>query len=280
MLRDKLSDILVEQKAIASHHLKRYMIVDVFRPQLMAPGESLSLLIINDGQNLHEMAFAPMINGLLASGQVQPLFCVGIHCNKDRIEEYGTAAIMDYAGRGKKAAGYQQFIIDELLPFLHAEYAIESFPQKAIAGFSMGGLSAMDTAFNYPDVFYSVGVFSGSLWWRSKDLNDGYEDEHDRIMHHLVRSHQHIPGKRFYFTTGSLDETADRNNNGIIDSIDDTLDLIRELEGLGYKKDIDIFYQNDEEGRHDIATWAKALPQFLLWLAPPVSKSAGTLNVL
>lgn len=267
MLLDELSNILVEQKAIASHFLKRHVLVDVYRPK--SDGEPLALLLLNDGQNLDEMPFAPMLNGLMASGQIRPLFCVGLHCNRDRIEEYGTATTTDYAGRGKKAKAYQQFIIEELLPFLHTEYGIESFEQKAIAGFSMGGLSAIDTLWNYPDVFCTAGVFSGSLWWRSKDLNDGYDDETDRIMHQLVRQQDFLPGKRFYFTTGSLDETADRNNNGVIDSIDDTLDLIKELEELGYNKGKDIRYFNDEEGRHDVATWGKALPQFLLWLAPP-----------
>ena len=271
MRLEELSNILVEQKAIASHYLKRYVIVDVYRPKTILATDSLTLLILNDGQNLEEMAYASMLNGLLKSGQVQPLFCAGIHCNKDRIEEYGTAGVQDYAGRGKKAAAYQLFIVEELIPFLHAEFAVEEFHHKAIAGFSMGGLSAVNTLLNYPDVFSTTGVFSGSLWWRSKDLNDGYEDDRDRILHGLVRKQQHVPGKRFYFTTGSLDETADRNHNGIIDSIDDTLDLIKELEGIGYRREKDIFYQNDEEGRHDVATWAKSLPQFLLWLAPPVT---------
>jgi enterochelin esterase-like enzyme len=269
MLLAELSNILIEQKAIASHYLKRQVIIDVYLPQDHTSHSSLSLLVINDGQNLDEMPFAPMVNGLLASGQIQPILCVGIHCNKDRIDEYATAAMPDFAGRGKKAKAYQQFIIEELLPFLHHEYAVDSFEQKAVAGFSMGGLSAMDTLWNYPDVFSTAGVFSGSLWWRSKDIHDGYNDDTDRIMHQLIRKKEFLPGKRFYFTTGSLDETADRNNNGIIDSIDDTLDLIKELEGLGYDKEKDIRYFNDEDGRHDIPTWGKALPAFLLWLAPP-----------
>jgi len=70
---------------------------------------------------------------------------------------------------------------------------------------------------------------------------------------------------RFYFMTGSQDEIADRNGNGIIDSIDDTLDLIKELELLGYDKEKDMHYINLEDGRHDIPTWGKAMPAFLLW---------------
>ncbi|RYZ49395.1 MAG: esterase [Chitinophagaceae bacterium] len=271
MLLDELSTILVEQKAIASHYLKRYVIVDIYRPKTILPNEPYTLLLLNDGQNLEEMEYASLLNGLHHSGQVQPVFSVGIHCNKDRIEEYGTAGMTDFAGRGKKAGAYQQFIVEELIPFLYAEYAVEEFTQKAIAGFSMGGLSAIDTILNYPDVFSAAGVFSGSLWWRSKDLGEGYNDDKHRILHQLVKKQDYNPGKRFYFMTGSLDETADRNNNGIIDSIDDTLDLVKELEALGYKMGKDIFYHNDEDGRHDIATWAKSLPQFLLWLAPPVA---------
>src|SRR5207253_9717607 len=95
-----------------------------------------------------------------------PLLCAGVHCSKDRIEEYGTANVLDFANRGKKAKCYQRFIIEELLPFIHTEYCIESFQQKGIAGFSMGGLSAIDTLLNYHDVFTIAGVFSGSLWLR------------------------------------------------------------------------------------------------------------------
>ncbi len=270
MLLTDLSNILVEQKALASHYLNRYVIVDIYLPRIYASRSNLSLLVINDGQNLDEMPFAPMVNGLLASGQIEPLLCVGLHCNKERIDEYATAARTDFAGRGKKAGAYQQFIIDELLPFIHAEYRIEAFADKAIAGFSMGGLSAIDTLWNYPDVFSAAGVFSGSLWWRSRDLGDGYNDETDRIIHQQIRASEYQPGKRFYFTTGSMDETADRNNNGIIDSIDDTLDLIKELTEKGYDQEKDIHYFNDENGRHDVATWGKAMPAFLLWLASPV----------
>ncbi|MGI8600462.1 MAG: alpha/beta hydrolase, partial [Chitinophagaceae bacterium] len=55
------------------------------------------------------------------------------------------------------------------------------------------------------------------------------------------------------------------NNNGIIDSIDDTLGLIEELEKLGYNTEKDIKYINFEDGKHDVETWSRAMPLFLLW---------------
>jgi enterochelin esterase-like enzyme len=57
----------------------------------------------------------------------------------------------------------------------------------------------------------------------------------------------------------------DRNNNGIIDSIDDTLGLIGELEQKGYKRGTDIEYLELPDGRHDVPTWARAFPDFLKW---------------
>lgn len=62
-----------------------------------------------------------------------------------------------------------------------------------------------------------------------------------------------------------MDETKDRNHNGIIDSIDDTLDVIKELETKGYKNEKDIYYMEMKDGHHDIATWGRAMPVFLKW---------------
>lgn len=265
MVLQDLSNLLVEQRAVASKHLKRHVIVDCYLPKSIPDGGSLSLLLLNDGQDLEDMPFAPLLNGLLASGQIHPVLCAGVHCGRHRRDEYGTAAMLDFAGRGKRSKQYQQFLLEELLPFLHQVFGVPAFRQTAIAGFSLGGLSAIDTAWNFPDVFKTVGVFSGSLWWRMKDLHEGYDDDRHRILHHLIRNASHRPGLRFYFMTGSLDETADRNGNGIIDSIDDTLDLMKELEGLGYHREQDMHYVNYEDGRHDVASWGKALPAFLLW---------------
>lgn len=164
MLLEDLSHLMVEQKALPSKHLKRYVVVDCYLPKNISDPDQLSLLLINDGQSLDEMPFSTLLNGLLSSGQVQPLLCVSLHCNKDRKDEYGTAGQLDYEGRGKKSEAYQRFLIEELILFVHAEYAVHSFRSKGIAGFSLGALSAIDTAWNYPDVFTTIGVFSGSLW--------------------------------------------------------------------------------------------------------------------
>jgi enterochelin esterase family protein len=96
-------------------------------------------------------------------------------------------AVPDFKKRGAKAHLYQKFLNEELLTFLHMEYNIKSFAVKAIAGFSLGGLAAIDTVWNYPEIYSIAGVFSGSLWWRIKDLNQGYNEATDRIMHQKIK---------------------------------------------------------------------------------------------
>jgi enterochelin esterase-like enzyme len=226
----------------------------------------MSLLLINDGQDLEKLGLAAMLETMYSQNLIEPILCVGIHASKNRRMEYGTADIPDYKGNGAKASLYRDFIFEELLPYIHTHYLVYSFKEKAFAGFSLGALSAMDIVWNRPLEFSKAGVFSGSLWWRVKDKNDvDYSDDTDRIMQMQVRNGGYYPWLKFFFECGAADEEDDRNNNGIIDSIDDTLDLIKELVTKGYDRDKDIAYLQIEDGKHDVPTWAKAMPQFLLW---------------
>ena len=257
--------IPVESTTLTSVFLGRDVTVDFFMPFKNSSPEPISLLLINDGQNMEELGLATILTDLYRQQLIQPICCIGIHCGEDRKNEYGTANTPDFKGRGAKATAYTQFIFQELLPFVRKKTGITIFKDKSFAGFSLGGLSALDIVWNHPQEFIKAGVFSGSLWWRSKGLDDGYVEEKDRIMHAQVRNGTYHPWLKFFFETGTMDETEDRNNNGIIDSIDDTLGLIEELKNKGYKLSDDIQYLELKDGRHDVKTWAKAMPAFLQW---------------
>lgn len=266
MDKQSTNGVIVENYILQSAILVRDVKVDCYLPALMNNAGELSLLLVNDGQDLVTMNFAGILEKLYDAGEIQNLFCVGIHCSADRKNEYGTANILDYKGRGAKAALYTRFVFEELLPFIRKTYDMPSFKEKSYAGFSLGGLSALDIVWNNPAEFRKVGVFSGSLWWRDKDQDEAdFDETTDRIMHRQVREGNYAPWLKFFFEVGTMDETADRNNNGIIDSIDDALSLIDELQQKGYQKDIDIKYLELEDGRHDVPTWANAFPDFLKW---------------
>lgn len=261
-----LSSILTETVTVQSQFLGRDVQIDFFVPREMDDTANASLLLVNDGQNMNELGLESMLENLYADGQVKPIVIAAIHAGSQRKIEYGTAIQADYLGRGARAGLYTQFIRNELLPAIQKKFHGLHFKEKAFAGFSLGGLMALDIVWNYPGEFSTAGVFSGSLWWRSLDDEDeNYDDDTHRIMHQQIKKGKYHPGLKFFFSTGSLDETHDRNNNGIIDSIDDTLALIDDLESIGYKKERDIHYINYEDGKHDIATWARAMPEFLKW---------------
>lgn len=257
--------VSTEQRMVYSQFLERNVIVDIYLPAQTINKNGLELLLINDGQDLQTMNFTAVLDSLIVAKSIKPLLCVGIHCGANRMQEYGTICRPDYKGRGSKAGLYSQFIFNELIPFIQLKYNIASFKEKSFAGFSLGGLSALDIVWNHAREFSTAGVFSGSLWWRRRGYEDeDYDWQKDRIMHLQVQQGTLKPWLQFFFECGKLDETADRNNNGIIDSIEDTTDIIAELKNLGYIDD-QIFYLELEDGRHDIETWKKAFPAFLIW---------------
>jgi enterochelin esterase-like enzyme len=256
---------LTETKiTIDSDALKRGVAITLLLPEESEITGPANLLLLNDGQEAENLRIKESLENLYNYGLIKPVLVAAIHAGDERVQEYGTAGIPDFKQRGSKAAAYTKFIVTELLPAVKKETGLTNFDITAFAGFSLGGLSAMDIAWHYPEVFNKVGVFSGSFWWRSKELGKGYT-ENDRIIHGIIRNTTSTPGLKIWLQTGTKDETADRNKNGIIDSIDDTIDLIKELENKGYTRPADIQYLEMVGGAHNVETWAEAMPKFLLW---------------
>jgi enterochelin esterase family protein len=249
---------------INSELLKRGVKCDIFMPGEPDSAQPVNLLLLNDGQEAEAVQLKETLQKLAGSNRIKPLVVVAIHAGPERLQEYGVAGRPDFRKRGAKADLYASFIKTELLPAMEEFVPFKNYESVAFAGFSLGGLSALDIAWNNPDIFNKVGVFSGSLWWRSKDLGKGYTDA-DRIAHAMIRETTVKPALQFWLQTGTKDETADRNKNGIIDSIDDTIDLIKELEAKGYKRPADIQYLEIVGGAHNAETWAKAMTKFLCW---------------
>lgn len=247
--------------------LDREVEVELFLPpEAHSSEKKYSLLLLNDGQDNASVRVKETVERLTAEGLINEIIVAGVRAG-DRMQEYGVASKPDYLKRGLKAKAYTKYIVSELIPYLLYKYPVDPSPsQHAIAGYSMGGLSAMDIAWNHPEVFNKVGVFSGAMWWRKRDSKSRfYSDNRDRIMHQQIRNGKLKPGLKFWFQTGTQDERSDRNKNGVIDSIDDTLDLIVELTKKGYRPFHDIQYLELKDGKHSPETWADAMPHFLKW---------------
>ena len=254
---------------IYTNLLKREVDVELFLPSGYENGKKYPFLLLNDGQDNEAVKVKETLEKLTAEGSINEIIVAGVKAG-DRMQEYGVSAQADYLKRGKKAKLYERYIITELIPYLLYQYPIDPLAsQHAIAGYSLGGLSALNIAWNHPKVFTNVGVFSGALWWRKRDSkNRFYSDSRDRIMHLQIRNGRFKPGMKFWFQAGTQDERSDRNKNGVIDSIDDTLDMIVELTKKGYRPFHDIQYLEIKNGKHSTETWAQAMPEFFKWAFP------------
>jgi enterochelin esterase-like enzyme len=232
------------------------------------------VLYLNDGQDLPRLHLQHTLTSLYARRAVRPFVLIAPHANDERLQEYGVAAQADYNGRGSKAAAYTKFVLEELLPFAQSQYKVSAEPATAVfAGFSLGGLSAFDLVWHHPEIFARAGVFSGSFWWRRRALDDGYQPA-DRIMHALVQARAPHSTHQFWLQTGTLDERGDRNNNGVIDAIDDCLDLVESLVQQGLDLQQQLRYVQVEGGHHHPDTWGRVMPDFLQWAFGPDNKKS------
>jgi enterochelin esterase-like enzyme len=253
-------------QTIYAKALGRYVKYEVILPaeHALFPQKRYPLLILNDGQDAAALKLEKVIHDLIADQQIVPIVAVAIHCG-ERKQEYGVAGIADYAGRGSKADIYTKFLVTELLPLLESNYPItNTASERCIAGFSLGGLSAFDIAWHHEHLFSKVGVFSGSFWWRARSLENGYTPA-DRIMHKVVKETKVVPNLKVWLQTSSNDERADRDHDGIIDAIGDTVDLIKLLKQKGFQLGSDIYFLDYPAGGHDLDTMHTLLPRFLAW---------------
>jgi len=248
---------------IPSENLHRSVSLSIILPQQYDKSGSYKLLLCNDGQDFHALGMRNLVHSLQNNSNMEQVLVVGIHADHNRLQEYGTAVKPDYARRGSLAGETTRFVIEELLPFLEQNYAITRYG-IVYAGFSLGGLMALDIAWNCSMYFSKVAVLSGALWWRSRAIEDGYNGA-DRIMHEQIKDSNTKPALKFWFQTGTLDETDDRDGDGVIDSIQDTLECISELEQKGYKWGKDICYVEVKDGEHNIRTWSAIFPDFYKW---------------
>jgi len=84
----------------------------------------------------------------------------------NRQRDYTPTAVDEYAGSGggKK---FLRFIHEELIPFVETQYRIKK-SERAICGFSYGGLFALYTIFHEPETFNRYLAGSPSFYWDNK----------------------------------------------------------------------------------------------------------------
>jgi len=259
------SDVKERKDEIYSRHLQRHVQLHIVSTPMPKDKSEMNLLILNDGQDMGKFRVREIVDSLYKKKLIQPLLVVGIEAG-DRKQEYGVADLPDFANNGSKASKYAAFVDDELYAYVKKKASLRKFRSVAIAGCSLGGLSAFDIAWDHADKIDRVAVFSGSFWWRDKDAAAAdYSDDKNRIIISKIRSSRKKPHLQYWFYAGGKEETADRDKDGTIDVIDDTKDLVETIKNKNVCSPDDIVYAEDSNGIHDYSSWSSHFASFLIW---------------
>ncbi|HVR81218.1 MAG TPA: alpha/beta hydrolase-fold protein [Luteimonas sp.] len=252
------------------------------------------VLYVNDGQDMAAVGMQATLERLYAQDVIRPLIVVAIDMPADRMGAYGLSdraarhglvAQTRYGPVGAQAHAYSDWVARTLVPLVDARYRTRpSADARAMLGWSLGALNAFNLGWQYPELFARVGAFSPSLWL-SADRVDTDSVQRTRLAQRMVDGSQPRPGLKLFFAVGTVEETDDRDGDGINDALDDTRDLLdgwrtgdkviaKGLRQLGYPVNMDHAARATRDdvalyvldgGQHNQASWARMLPAFLRW---------------
>jgi enterochelin esterase family protein len=231
----------VETHTINSRHLNQTRTFFVYRPPGQLVGEKLPSVYFHDGSDYLNIINAPvLLDRLIAGRQIPPLVAVFIP-PINRSQDY------------RHNEAYVQFLAEELVPFIQANFATDPAPDKtATLGASLGGLAAVHAAASRPDVFGLAAGQSGA-----------YSLDGDAVVRQIAGQGAEIsstPGVRFYLVVGSY-EMAVSGNSQEGDLLAANRRLVKVLEDKGY----DYFYEELPQG-HSWGLWQATIGQALGYL--------------
>jgi len=188
----RFADIAINSALYAAGHSRLALVQDVYSPQLdnsrnlyvyvpaaawLDAAARFPVVYMQDGFNVFANPMAPfgswdvdvLLDGLTAAGEVEPLLVVGID-TADRLNEYLYSPILLDEGDeiievDPLLDAYGEFLVEQVVPQVEAAFPAEAKREsRAIAGSSLGGLSALYIAWQHAEVFGRVASLSGSFW--------------------------------------------------------------------------------------------------------------------
>jgi enterochelin esterase-like enzyme len=202
---------------------------------------------MQDGQNIFESGgfgswnAQRSIDRCIARGEVEELIVVAVDHGPGRWNDYVPAE------DGGNSERYARFLSLELKPHIDRLYRTRTGAQDtALIGSSLGGVAALNVAWDRFHQFGKVGSLSGS-WWLKK------------FQHRMLNS-----------TKRPLKIYLDSGNAGPYnDCIHHTLALRDGLTGrLGYRQGHDLFHLVGDQQSHTEAAWGHRLTFALRFLFP------------
>jgi len=221
------------------------------------PGRRFPVLYLHDGQNLFDGSTSYIqgqdwhvgqtADGEIHAGRVEPLVIVGIYnTGKARIREYTPTKVPRLGGG--RADRYGKFLLEEVMPFVHREYRVESGPwHTGIGGSSLGGLVSLYLGMSRSDVFGKIAALSPSVWWNQ------------RVIHKFAESVPLQSRPRIWLDIGT------REGPRIVEDVERYRDVLLHR---GWQYERDLHYERVEGAEHNELAWRQRVAPFLRFLYP------------
>lgn len=245
------SNVFFTPTSIEIPQLNRRRTVRVYFPPNYSSRQGFPVIYMFDGQNVFDQstAFAnewrvdETLDSLHYTRAFGAIVVAIYHGENERINEYTPWPNQEkVGGDGAKMA---KFIVKSLKPYIDKHYrTLPDADNTMIIGSSLGGLMALYTALEYPDVFSRVGVFSPSLWWSNEIFK--------QIEKHKKKDYQKI-----YLLAG------EQENDKMVPNLKKAEKMLKEA---GFSDDNELMIKICEDGRHSEWFWAREFPFAVRWL--------------
>lgn len=158
------STVKEQKDKVYSRHLQRYVDLTIITTAKPDKKEDMNLLLFNDSKYLETTRAKEIIDSLYKKKKIQPMLLVAMRGQQG---DYGLEESDKIQAKQHKK--YNEFVINELYPFVKKKTVIRKFNTVAICGFGASAISSFDIAWNNDEKIGMAGMFEPAF---IKTLND------------------------------------------------------------------------------------------------------------
>lgn len=197
------------------------------------------VLYCHDGREFFTHGrIATIAHRLITSGQLQPMYIVGMAVNPAHRTD-------DYAYHGKRGAAYDEFVLNECVPFIEDLYPVDQ-EERYMAGVSLGAAATLRIFASDDEAFSNMLLFSGAF----------YED----VLHAIDREALLFSSAAYWMCVGEQ-ETEVNTPSGTYNFLAASRDAATRLRAIH----ANVTYR-EAPGQHLWGFWQSQLPDALVWL--------------
>ncbi|MGD0513363.1 MAG: alpha/beta hydrolase-fold protein [Terriglobales bacterium] len=225
------------------------------------------IFYLNDGQNLFDRATAfggvewqvdETADRLIRQEVIPPLIIVGIdNAQNERIKEFLPYRSFNPPVLRPQGKRYPDFLMNEVMPFVHERYRVARGPENTgLGGSSLGALISLYTVMERPGIFGRVLLESPSLF----------------ISNRRIVKYSRLFGRwpeKMFLAIGTREAGRDDKDKQVVEDV-------RELETNLRRAGLDdnrLLVEIAEGASHNEGEWAKRFPDALSFL---FAKADGT----